>query len=398
MSNDYFTEPSTPIDFTTARASVIRAVWGAIVAAFDKLPSLLSLRQMRWNYVTAGGTANALTATIDPAVPGYVEGATFKVKAIALNTGPTTLNVNGLGSVGVVDMAGSALVGGEIVAGRVYEFIHDGTHFQLSGTGQPGPKGDTGSIGPPDANTVWNGSGVPGGGLGQDGDFYINTAAWTIYGPKTAGAWGAAVPLQGSDGADGTDGADGIMVLTGHGAPGGGTGINGDVYFDLDTPGAFYGPKAAGAWPALISLKGDQGDQGDQGDAGVVDTTANYNFTNALGIALNGIEAGFRGLPISRSVAANFTLDNDDRGKCIVYTDTGDTCTVPLNTTEAILVGEIITICHDGTGPLTIAREAGVTMKLVGTGANANRTLPVGGFAWLWKRSTNTWFVGGDIT
>jgi hypothetical protein len=47
------------------------------------------------------------------------------------------------------------------------------------------------------SNTVLSGSGVPSAGLGSDGDFYIDTATFNIYGPKTSGAWGSAVSLIG---------------------------------------------------------------------------------------------------------------------------------------------------------------------------------------------------------
>ena len=52
-------------------------------------------------------------------------------------------------------------------------------------------------------NTVLNGAGAPSGGTGSDGDFYINTSANTIYGPKTAGAWGSPTSLVGPTGAAG---------------------------------------------------------------------------------------------------------------------------------------------------------------------------------------------------
>ena len=58
-------------------------------------------------------------------------------------------------------------------------------------------------------NMVWRGSGVPSVGLGANGDFYINTAANTIYGPKTAGVWGSATSLVGPTGATGATGAQG---------------------------------------------------------------------------------------------------------------------------------------------------------------------------------------------
>lgn len=47
-----------------------------------------------------------------------------------------------------------------------------------------------------DGKTVLNGSGAPSGG--NNGDFYLNTATTTLYGPKAAGAWPAGVPLIGT--------------------------------------------------------------------------------------------------------------------------------------------------------------------------------------------------------
>lgn len=51
-----------------------------------------------------------------------------------------------------------------------------------------------------DGNTVLNGSGAPSGGLGANGDFYIDTDVYDIYGPKTAGTWGSGTSLVGSGG------------------------------------------------------------------------------------------------------------------------------------------------------------------------------------------------------
>ena len=48
---------------------------------------------------------------------------------------------------------------------------------------------------------IRNGSGVPSSGLGNDGDFYLDTAATTLYGPKAAGAWGSGTSLIGPAGA-----------------------------------------------------------------------------------------------------------------------------------------------------------------------------------------------------
>ena len=68
-----------------------------------------------------------------------------------------------------------------------------------------------------DGKSVLNGSGAPAGGTGAEGDFYIDTAADAIYGPKTGGAWGSATNLVGPAGATGptgpagADGADGVF-------------------------------------------------------------------------------------------------------------------------------------------------------------------------------------------
>jgi len=58
--------------------------------------------------------------------------------------------------------------------------------------GPTGPQGSVGAAGPTGANgkTVLNGSGAPDNAtVGVDGDFYIDTAANVLYGPKASGAW-----------------------------------------------------------------------------------------------------------------------------------------------------------------------------------------------------------------
>lgn len=62
-----------------------------------------------------------------------------------------------------------------------------------------GVPGSTGTAG----NTVLNGVVAPGAGVGVNGDFYIDTVAKNIYGPKAAGAWPAAVSLGGPAGSNG---------------------------------------------------------------------------------------------------------------------------------------------------------------------------------------------------
>lgn len=83
-------------------------------------------------------------------------------------------------------------------------------------------------------------------------------ADWTLVPsgpPGEAGAAGAAgaTGATGADGDDGLAGVNGSTVLNGSGAPASGTGSDGDFYIDTDT-WDIYGPKASGSWPAGQSL------------------------------------------------------------------------------------------------------------------------------------------------
>ena len=46
-----------------------------------------------------------------------------------------------------------------------------------------------------------SGAGAPGAGVGANGDFYLDTTAWVLYGPKASGAWpGSGTSLVGPAG------------------------------------------------------------------------------------------------------------------------------------------------------------------------------------------------------
>lgn len=60
-----------------------------------------------------------------------------------------------------------------------------------------GPTGAVGAVGPTGVrgNTVLGGNGAPASSVGIDGDWYIDTAARRMYGPKSGGAWGGSFAL-----------------------------------------------------------------------------------------------------------------------------------------------------------------------------------------------------------
>ncbi len=87
--------------------------------------------------LATGGTADAITLTPVGTYAAYFAGMQLGFTAGLTNTGAVTVNVSALGAIAIVDQDGSALAGGEIVAGGIYQIIHDGTQFRLRTTSTP---------------------------------------------------------------------------------------------------------------------------------------------------------------------------------------------------------------------------------------------------------------------
>lgn len=83
-------------------------------------------------YVATGGSGNAYTATLSPAPTSLVAGLWCCLKANHTNTGPTTLNVNALGTKSVYKLGATQLQAGDIVSGQVIWVVYDGTQWQLT--------------------------------------------------------------------------------------------------------------------------------------------------------------------------------------------------------------------------------------------------------------------------
>lgn len=73
----------------------------------------------------AGGTVNAVTITVSPAITSIADGMTVSWKATGANTGPVTLNVNGTGANPVVKK-GTALGAGDILADDIVIVLYNG--------------------------------------------------------------------------------------------------------------------------------------------------------------------------------------------------------------------------------------------------------------------------------
>lgn len=90
-------------------------------------------------YSNDTGTTGVLVATPVPAYGPYQNGTRILVKAANTNGGTATLNISSLGAVEIKQIESGGLVsldGGEIQAGGIYEFIYDGTYFQLMNPSQ----------------------------------------------------------------------------------------------------------------------------------------------------------------------------------------------------------------------------------------------------------------------
>ena len=122
---------------------------------------------------------------------------------------------------------------------------------ELISTGDQGPPGLRG-------NSLLNGTTDPVNAVGIPGDFYLNTDAMVMFGPKTT-AWPfPGVPLHGPPGPQGDPGPQGSQgppgppgntILNGIGPPPNYVGRDGDWYMDT-TANVMYGPKNLGAWPS----------------------------------------------------------------------------------------------------------------------------------------------------
>ncbi|QEC79049.1 hypothetical protein [Mucilaginibacter ginsenosidivorax] len=108
--------------------------------------------------------------------------------------------------------------------------------------------------------TILYGTSIPATATGKNGDTYINTLTGIFY-KKSTGAWAQVFSMQtgpagvaGPPGATGPTGANGKTILSGSTNPSNlYTGTNGDYYINTATY-TFFGPKAAGVWPAGFSL------------------------------------------------------------------------------------------------------------------------------------------------
>lgn len=133
----------------------------------------------------------------------------------------------------------------------------------------------------------------------------------------------------------------------------------------------------------------------------IVGTTDSQTLTNkVLGdCTVDGTNTiGFRNIP-QNSQSSSYTLVLTDAGKHVykpASSGTGDTYTIPANSSVAFPIGTAITFVNDSSsgGSATIAITTD-TLVLSPTGSTGTRTLAAGGIATAIKVTSTKWMISG---
>lgn len=102
---------------------------------------------------------------------------------------------------------------------------------------------------------IYSGNTDPAITLGTTGDYYINLTTDMLFGPKTASGWGTGVALANATINTNPDNiATGGQLYNGSGPPSASLGTIGDFYLDT-TAYMLYGPKTASGWGTPIAVQ-----------------------------------------------------------------------------------------------------------------------------------------------
>lgn len=252
------------------------------------------------------------------------------------------------------------------------------------------PKGETGNTGPRGFSLIY-GAGPPDNATGSNSEFYIDTEDFEIYGPKAFGVWPAGISIVGPPGDTGDPGADANTILNGAGAPGSGVGVNGDFYIDT-TALEIYGPKSVAGWGDPQDIRGPSG-SGAGDVTGPTGATTNRlavfeGSTGKIikdgGITVAGIQANLDGRTGANTVAtADFTFTAYAPRVIIDTTAGAVTATLPASPATGARV-EFADGADFSVNALTIARNSQLVEGLA-ENVTVNTQGQAGGFV----------FVGG---
>jgi hypothetical protein len=122
--------PAAAVEYTQREIVALIQAGGLTPANGDLSQAAKAVQSGKLNYAVAGGSANALTATLNPAPDTLTAGLEVTLSISTTNTNAVTLNLNGHGLTPVVGDGSVALKGGELSPG-LWSFTFDGTNFQV---------------------------------------------------------------------------------------------------------------------------------------------------------------------------------------------------------------------------------------------------------------------------
>jgi hypothetical protein len=127
-------------------------------------------------FIDSGGASAIVVSVASPLVVSYTAGLLLQIQAAANSTGPTTINVNGMGLQSLVyPGTGAAMLSNQIVAGAVIQVIYDGVNFEylgpVFGNGSFVPAYNSGFSSVPTGNWTW----------------FVNGTSASLYVPASTG-------------------------------------------------------------------------------------------------------------------------------------------------------------------------------------------------------------------
>lgn len=99
--------------------------------ATNRYPTSSEIQNGGIIYAVDSGSTDTYVITLSPVPSAYTAGMKIYFKANTINTGPATLNVNGLGAKNIKKNVTEDLADGDVKAGEIVQVVYDGTNFQL---------------------------------------------------------------------------------------------------------------------------------------------------------------------------------------------------------------------------------------------------------------------------
>jgi hypothetical protein len=321
--------------------------------------------------------------------------------------------------------------------------------------GPPGTNGTPGPQGPAGKSILYGGS-DPIAANGNNGDFYLNTTTYKLFGPKVGGAWPIdGVSLIGSTGSpgppgtagsagtaatitvgsviaglpdtdpliteaagstaqnriynfqipQGNDGTDGSKILSGTSAATGG--VAGDYYLNTAT-GVLFGPKTTAGWPntglLLKGANGANGADGAEGPPGPPGPPGQNGTSGATGVnAVRTVNSADWTLLANGTVVGGATTSTStDQGVFIVMNDdnTARKVVVPWNLdTTNFPINFQVSIFQKGNSQVRIeAGTSGTNTVSILSANNMKHLRTQYSACTLLRVGQNEWFLFGDLT